>query len=233
MLYVIAGLTFFLIFFVSPAKIHILFKKKSSDEYIKIQTVYFGIIKFNLVVPRFLLKFKNLTPIVKFNIETFVERNMIYEDEVVTSPLYYSFRAYISFIQKLPSQIKKFHRLFKFFLRSVRLSRLEFSCSFGLEDPANAAIFTGGIYTVSHLLLLFLSRHLDLSETDIKVEVKPVFLLAQPLEIDLYSIISVRVGHIIIASFYTLVLWISARRQIMKKFKGARFHGRSSDRKSY
>ena len=232
MVYAIAGLTFSLILFMSPIKIYISFKKKSSDEYIKIQTVYLGMIKFNLAVPRFFLKIRNFVPILKFNIKAFVQKHIISEGEVVTSPSDYKFRVLIFFLQNALLEIKKFNKLFKFFLKTVHVLKLELSCGFGLEDPANTGILTGGIYSAVYITLIFLSSYLDLSETSIKVEVKPHFLNAEPLEIDLYSIIRVRVGHIIIASFTSLVFWMSARRRIIKKIKGARVHGRTSYRKS-
>lgn len=228
MLYAITFLILFLILITSPVTVKICFKKRSSDEFLDIQTVYFGFIKFNLKIPRFLLKINDLVPVILFNIETKAGTETISKGRMVSYFSDNKFMSYVSLLKLLPKVIKKFHRYYGILLKSIRPSKLEFICGYGYEDSAVNAIIAGTIYSLIYILLSLFSRYIDLGKTQIHIDVKPNYMSFEPLDISIHGIIKVRVGHIIIACLYFIVLWFATGKKTNKRVKGARFHGRTS-----
>ncbi|HHW02703.1 MAG TPA: DUF2953 domain-containing protein [Thermoanaerobacterales bacterium] len=109
-------------------------------------------------------------------------------------------------------QIKKYKIAIKVFLKTIKIDKLSISIKFGSMDPAAAGIIAGGIWGFIYFILSAASYYFDFEGTSSEITVSPSFLTTESAQIFVKGIIQVRVGHIIIAGLFFLVIWLLTRK---------------------
>ena len=96
-----------------------------------------------------------------------------------------------------------YYRLVNFGAKYLVIERLDWSSSIGLNDAMYTAIGSGGLWAVKGTLVGFLSSKIRLQ--DVNLQVEPDFN-GKKVVSRLYCILKMRIVHIILITFYFLVL---------------------------
>lgn len=96
-----------------------------------------------------------------------------------------------------------YYHLFNFSTQYLVIERLDWSSNIGLNDAMYTAIGSGGLWAVKGMLVGFLSSKSRLQ--DINLQVEPDFN-GEKVVSRLYCILKMRIVHIILITFYFLVL---------------------------
>ncbi len=96
-----------------------------------------------------------------------------------------------------------YYPLFNFGVRYLVIERLDWSSSIGLNDAMYTAIGSGGLWALKGMLVGFLSSKSRLQ--DVNLQVEPDFN-GEKVVSRLYCILKMRIVHIILITFYFLVL---------------------------
>lgn len=96
-----------------------------------------------------------------------------------------------------------YYRLVSFGAKYLVVERLDWSSGIGLNDAMYTAIGSGGLWAIKGMLVGFLSSKSRLQ--DINLQVEPDFN-GEKVVSHLYCILKMRIVHIILITFYFLVL---------------------------
>ena len=88
---------------------------------------------------------------------------------------------------------------------------------FGYENPALTGILSGQVWGGIYYFMSMISHYFNLEKAAIKVNVTPIFINPEPLEVDFIGIFQLRVGHIIITCFFIFWCWILSKIKLVSK----------------
>lgn len=106
-------------------------------------------------------------------------------------------------------------------LKYINIKKLNFYCKIGFDNPAILAEIVGVLWGVLLFIYSFLDNYLCINKKNSKVYIEPDFLKNQT-EVIFESIISVKVGNIIIAAVYYFL------SNTFRKKREAKNYGKSS-----
>ena len=187
----------FSLFFLLPVRFNFTFQKRSSDERIKLEVNLF-LAKISLEIPEMRFTVKSFVPVASFKYKVSSKNTPASKPKkFVVSPLRDNFKKIIDSIRFMFIHLSTFKKL----LKRVKLTCLDIYISFGNKNPALTGFVAGYIWGLIFQILGLLSSYLTLDGADLKVNILPEFVNAEPFQIKVNCIFHIRVGHIIIASF--------------------------------
>lgn len=221
MFYLIIILAFSLFVFL-PVKISVTFCKTGNREDATFSLEFLRVIKFNIVIPRVLVKIKRSSPVLIF--EHFISNKEINvktsPETIVLAPHSRRLKVFIYMMRSMYEEVNRFKTTIRFLSKYAEVFKLETYITFGIRDPAFTGIVAGEIWALTYFFLGLIGKTLNLRDADIDIKVNPIFDKAYPLEIEFKSIFCLRLGHIIIVSLIIVVSWIKLTRKI-NKLKGS------------
>mgnify|MGYP002410142692 CR=1 FL=1 len=203
-IYLLVILTFSL-FILLPVKFRIILFKRRSDEYIRVEIDCYRVSKIFLEIPKIKFIIKNLIPLLSFEYHIGSKNNRIPKSErIVISPLRDRYKIVINMIKVLFKHINNLKKIIRFLSKHINVLYFSINITFGSEDAALTGFLAGQVWSIIYVGLSTVSFYLNFDNTNIKINVIPVFTKHEPLQIDINCIFQLRVGHIIIASFFTV-----------------------------
>jgi hypothetical protein len=218
----------FSLFIFTPLTIHLVLKKKPEKEYFEVDIKYFkfSIIKFMFTQTE--LDVKNLIPFLSFQVQ-FAHKKNARKYKKVVSHKRYDYAFLFSVLKQTLHIFKRFWRFVKFLLSSIKLIKASINLKFGCGDPALTSIFVGQIWALIFWALSLISMYLDFRDSDINVNIVPVFLDNQAIEINCKGIITLRVVHIISVGVLLITAYLLALKKSNNILKGAKKYGWTSN----
>lgn len=206
-----------------PIKTQIELSKKKVDEYLKIEIQFLKIIKISLEIPKMIFRIENLIPVLSFEYTIYSTKSKISKpDKIIISPLRKRYKILIEIVRELYKRIYLVKKVLKFFGKFIDFLDLNIHVTFGFENPALTGILAGHVWGSIYNLVNIISYYFNFKEATIKVNVTPIFVKSESLEIDFRGIFKLRVGHIIIASLLVLWYWSLSKGKLVSK-KGSDF----------
>jgi hypothetical protein len=160
---------------------------------------------------------KNFIPILSFEYYIENKSNSIPKSEkIAISPLRERYKKVINMIQVLCKH-RNLKKMIRFLSKYINVLDLNIDIIFGCENAALTGILAGLAWSVIYLYIRTLSFYLNFDIDNTNVNVTPVFIKHEPLQLDINCIFRLRVGHIIIAS--SIVAWylLLTKRSLSQK----------------
>ena len=198
-LIVIVIITIAVLFALCFIKVNLAFEYKRRDvnDYFAVSIFIFnGLIKYKIEIPKVDTKKKGLFfRKVKRKKKAKSEK----KEKLSYGYILESIRQYRDFMDKYRVF---FSRIFNYLRCKVNIKKLDFDITIGTDNAHHTAILTGLCWSAAGIIISFIHNNLNLSEKNISI--KPDYM-GKKLKVDLFCILNVRIGHIIIVGLIYLM----------------------------
>ncbi|MED1203190.1 DUF2953 domain-containing protein [Heyndrickxia acidicola] len=192
-----AIILFFIIISFSSILIVIDFSHRKDDDHFKVQLRFWKFIRYNINVPT--IKVEEDQP----NIEYKKQTSSGNKEHTKVTPK--DIHQRISDLQELLEHVAGMNKIFKKFLKTIRIKKFEWHTLVGLGDAASTGVLTGAVWTMKGGILAFLSHYM-------KMKAKPNCSVVPSFQIPvsqtfLTCIFKIRIGNAILTGFKVLKYW--------------------------
>ncbi len=185
----------FSLFILLPVKVRITIVKNRDNEYILVEMLGFKIIK---------IFFKTLeTKIFELEINRDQNNPKQAENDILLIKKVYEI--IVDARKAAYNQNKNFKKINKLIFKHVNIVCTNIYVAFGSGNAALTGLLAGKTWSIIYLVLGVLAFYFDFHNSNIKVNVAPIFQKYEPIQIDANCIFRLKVGHIIIAC--SAVFW--------------------------
>ena len=217
MKYLLIILTFSL-FILLPVKFRVILIKQNSDEYIKVEMDCFKVLKICLEIPSMKFIIKNFIPALSFEYHIDANHNSIpISEKIVILPFMDRYKNIIIIVKILCEQKDNLKRIIRLLSKYINVIDLSIYIAFGCENAALTGILAGQAWSIVYFGISILTFYLNFDNTNIDINVTPIFIKDEPLQIDINCIFRLRVGHIIIASSIVVWYWLLSKKKLSQK----------------
>jgi len=208
----------FSLFILLPVRVSITLFKKRDNEYIRIEIDCFKALKILFEIPEMKFIIKNFIPTLSFKYQISNKNNKVSKSEkIVISPLRDRYKIIINIIKALYKHINNLKKISRFLSKHINVLDMNINIAFGSENAALTGFLAGQAWSIVYFGLSMLSFYFNFDNSNIKVNVTPVFINYEPIQIDINCIFQLRIGHIIITSSIVVWYWLVSKQSLFIK----------------
>jgi hypothetical protein len=178
------------------------YRRTGQDDYLKVEiSVLKGLIRYRTEVPVIELNHCFLRSVLKLETDTAGPVSYPAEDQnkVIKIPITLTVLRKLPFyLEKALAFLRRYRRVFRKLLKSVRIRQVNWTTEIGLGDPAGTGIAAGLLWGIQGYIYKVLQSKVGPVERRPRLLVLPCFD-STCFRLDFHCIFDLRIGHIIIA----------------------------------
>ncbi|WP_366922387.1 DUF2953 domain-containing protein [Metallumcola ferriviriculae] len=199
--------------FTIPVTVRFMYNRHRADDHLMVYWRPFGLIPLGkLEIPVITLHFEGLQPIVELlgELEAIHQRPIIKKNLKIRSKSlpWYKLPKIISITPEVGVAMYKVIYINKKLMRNIRCKKLYWQTEFGFRDASLTGLTAGSLWAFKNMVYQFMASNMKMNPRKDTLEVLPNF--ERPgFQLDFDCIVSMRLGHIIIAGSRVMLLVIS------------------------